>query len=273
MAAVRNASSPDFSLGWREVRLFLFGNNRVAAELSAWLRFQGEEFVGAALHPPGRRKFGEEILRATALSPNRVLDGSQLHTADAARRIKMLEPEMGISAFFGYIIPKQILELFPRGCINVHPAFLPFNRGAFPNVWSIVDGTPAGATIHWVDAGVDTGDIIAQREVEVEPVDTGQTLYRRLEQACVDLFQETWPLLREGKAPRIPQPVGVGTSHRVKDVEKIDEIELNRKYTARYLLDILRARTFPPYPGAYFWAKGRKVYVRVQLLYEEDLEK
>jgi methionyl-tRNA formyltransferase len=70
---------------------------------------------------------------------------------------------------------------------------------------------------------------------------------------------------------RFPQSSGTGTFHHSRDVETIDEIQLDRNYTARELINILRARTFPPHPGAYFLDGGRKVYLRLQLLYEDEL--
>ena len=116
---------------------------------------------------------------------------------------------------------------------------------------------------------MDTGDIIARRQVEVEPVDTGESLYRKLEKACVDLFQESWPDIRSGRAPRTPQP-REGTCHRTRDVERIDAIDLYRESPARELIDVLRARSFPPYTGAYFEEGGRRVYLRLDLFYEDQ---
>ncbi len=147
---------------------------------------------------------------------------------------------------------------------------MPFNRGAHPNVWSIVEDTPAGVTLHYIDEGVDTGDTIAQRRVPIEPIDTGETLYRKLEKACVGLFKEVWPLIRCGKAERIPQRQTGGTFHRIRDTERIDQIDLDSPYTARELINIIRARTFAPYPGAYFCHEGRKAYMRLQLFYEDE---
>src|SRR5205823_2904000 len=157
-----------------------------------------------------------------------------------------------LSVLFDYILSGKFLALFPRGCLNLHPALLPYNRGEYPNVWSIVEGTPSGVTLHYIDEGIDTGDIIAQKAVPVDPVDTGETLYRKLEQASVVLFKETWPHVCAGRAPRIPQILTTGTQHKRRDVETIDEIDLNRSYIAGDLINILRSRTFPPYRGAYF---------------------
>jgi methionyl-tRNA formyltransferase len=253
------------------MRILFLGNNWVGWQVVRWLREQDEQIVGLVVHPPHRRKFGDEIIRSAQVSPEHIFNGAELHQPEVLQAIRALRPDVGLSALFGYILAPEFLDLFPSGVVNLHPAYLPYNRGAYTNVWSIFERTPAGVTLHYIDTGVDTGDIIAQQQVPIEPVDTGEMLYRKLEQECVELFKETWPLIRSGQAPRIRQRSDEGTYHRTKDVERIDYVDLNRKYTARELIDIIRARTFPPYPGAYFIHEGRKVYLRLQLLYEEQL--
>jgi methionyl-tRNA formyltransferase len=82
----------------------------------------------------------------------------------------------------------------------------------------------------------------------------------------VELFKATWPSIKAGTAPIVKQDDGKATFHRAKDFSLLDEIKLDRKYTARDLINLLRARTFPPYPSAYFVdAQGKKIYVRIQL--------
>ena len=105
------------------------------------------------------------------------------------------------------------------------------------------------------------------------PIDTGKSLYQKLERECVDLFKSTWPLIRNRQAPRNTQiGMGDGTSHRLRDVDRIDEIDLDKTYLGRELIDILRARTFAPYRGAYFTDGDRKVYLRLDLSYENNLD-
>jgi len=253
------------------MRILYLGNNWVGWQVIRWLREQNEQIVGLVVHPPHKRKYGDEIIRSAQVSPAHIFDGAQLRQPEVLQAIRALRPDIGLSVLFGYILAPEVLDLFPSAVINLHPAYLPYNRGAYPNVWSIVERTPAGVTLHYIDAGVDTGDIVAQRQVPIEPVDTGETLYRKLEQACVELFKETWPLIRSGQASRIRQRSDEGSYHRTRDVERIDHIDLDRKYTARELIDVIRARTFPPYPGGYFIHQGRKVYLRLQLLPEEQL--
>lgn len=250
------------------MRIVVLANNWVGWQVVQGLRQRGEEIVGLVIHPPSERKYGPEILQAAGLPEERVFDGSRLEQPEVLEAIRDLKPDLGLSAFFAYILRPAMLGLFSQGVINVHHALLPHNRGVYPNVWSIVEGSPSGVSLHWVDQGVDSGDLIAQQEVPVQAVDTGQTLYRRLERACVELLFATWPLIKQGQAPRRPQDLAAGSFHRKADVEGIDQIDLEGTYTGRQLIDLLRARTFPPYKGAYFIHQGRRVYLRLELEWE-----
>lgn len=251
------------------MRIVFLGNNLAALWVVEWLKTRGEHLAALVVHPPERQKLGAEIISAAGLPKEAVFQADELAREDVLARLRQLQPEVGVSVFFGYILKPPFLKLLPRGCVNLHPALLPYNRGAHPNVWSIVEGTPAGATLHLVDEGVDTGAILAQRELPVEPVDTGETIYRRLEQVCVDLFQQAWPEFVAGKLTPQPQPREADTSHRVRDLERISEIDLNRSYRASDLINLLRARTFPPHRGAYFVAGGRKVFLELKLSYDD----
>ena len=250
------------------MKIFFMGNSWLGWRALEWLQEQGAGVVGLAMHPPDRRRFGDEILAAAKLPPERVFDASRLREPAVQHAVARLEPEIGLSVLLGYILAPEFLALFPRGVVNLHPALLPYNRGAHPNIWSIVERTPAGATLHWMEVGVDTGDIIAQAETAVAAQDTGETLYHRLERVALDLLRETWPLIAAGRAPRRRQE-GAGTSHRVQDLERIDEIDLDRSYRAGDLIDVLRARTFPPHRGAFFRAGGKRVYLTLGLEVEE----
>jgi methionyl-tRNA formyltransferase len=252
------------------MRVACFANNRVGLEVVRYLAGRGE-LAALVVHPEGARRFGDEILAAAALPAHQVFVATDLERPDDRERLFAQRPEVGVSAFYGYILRPAVFERFARGAVNVHPALLPWNRGTYPNVWSIVDATPAGATLHYIDAGVDTGDIVAQQEVEVRPEDTGQTLYERLERACIDLFARAWPDLCADELVRVRQPAG-GSHHYKRDTAKIDEIDLDREMRAGDLIDILRARTFPPHRGAYFVSGGSRVYLRLELEREPDPE-
>jgi methionyl-tRNA formyltransferase len=252
------------------MRVLFLGNNWLGWQALRCLREQGDEIVGLAVHPEARSMYGNEIRHEVENRNCAVLDGSRLKESSVLEQVRKLSADIAVSVLFAYVVNDDFIELFPKGCINLHPALLPHNRGRFPNIWSIVSKTPAGITLHYIDKGIDTGDVIAQKEVPVEMTDTGATLYRRLELEGLELFKATWPSIRAGTAGRKPQPAGLGSYHRARDVETIDEIDLQKSYRAEDLLNVIRARTFAPHKGAYFMHQGRKIYLRLEL--KDELE-
>lgn len=254
------------------MKILYLANNRLGLQVLEWLRERGDVIAGLVVHPPERRKFTSAIIAASGLDHDAVFDGSRLREAAVRERIRALEPDLGVCVLFGYVLDRMFLDAVPCRFVNLHLAFLPHNRGAYPNVWSIVDRTPAGVTLHFVDEGVDTGDIIAQQEVPLLATDTGASLYARLEQSALELFRRTWPLLLAGREPRTPQNRSAGSSHRAGDVAAIDEIDLEASYQAGRLIDILRARTFPPHAGAFFRVDGRKIHIRIDLKAEDEAQ-
>jgi methionyl-tRNA formyltransferase len=178
-----------------------------------------------------------------------------------AGELAELKPDIGVSASYRHIFKKDAIDVFPKGIVNMHPAYLPYNRGAYPNVWAIIDGTPAGATIHRIDEGIDTGPILVQSRVEVLPTDTGQTLYQKCLDAGVALFERNWEDIKDSRIDPIPQ--GTGTRHDVKDVKLVDRIRLDEQSVG--LLDLIRARTYEGYPGAYFMYNGKRIYLSLSL--------
>lgn len=250
-----------------KMRILFLGNNELALRILRWLREQREDIAALVVHPPEKGRFRDDLIEASGLPPERIYEGQRLREADVLAALRRERADLALSVLFGYVLRREFLELFPGRCFNLHPALLPYNQGAHPNVWSLVESTPAGVTLHQMDEGLDTGDVVAQQEVAVEPVDTAESLYGKLMAASFELFVRTWPQLRTGSPPRRPQDPRKASSHRVEDLAKTDEIELDRSYKARDLLNLLRARTFPPYPSAFFRVGGKKVYVRVDLSY------
>ena len=253
------------------MRVLLFLNNWGAWEVAKWLRQRNEDIVGLVLQPPNDRRFADEILATLNLPSDKIWLSNQLRDPDTIAKFRALRPDIGISAFFGCILKPEMIQIFPSGCINLHSAFLPYNGGWHTNVWPIIDGTPAGVTVHYIDPGVDTGDIIAQRRIPIEPTDTGGSLHEKITRDQVELFKEIWPLLREGKNSRTPQDLSKATLHRKAEVAEISRIDLDRTYRANDLINLLRARTYPPYPSAFYMEGEERTYVRIELLRENQL--
>ena len=184
--------------------------------------------------------------------------------------IEQMKPDIIISCGFRHIVPAKIRKIPPMGCINIHSSYLPYNKGAHPNVWSIVENTPAGASIHFMDNHVDTGPIIARRIIEVRFSDNAKDVYEKLEDVQVELFGEIWDQIKHGKIETTKQEKSEGTSHAVKDFDELCQIELDKHYNARELLNRLRALTFPPYNNAYVIVDGEKFYLRLEIYSEKE---
>ncbi len=179
--------------------------------------------------------------------------------------IESIQPDIVVAVGYQHIVPEVTLEIPDEGCINVHPGYLPHGRGFNPNVWSIVDNLPAGATIHYMDDGIDTGEIIARQRVDRLMVDTGKSLYQRIEQACVELFKQTWPSIESGTADAVPQAESNATYHYKSDFVDLCRIDPEQTYEAKELIDRLRALTFPPFNNAFIEVDGEKYYIEIDI--------
>lgn len=121
-------------------------------------------------------------------------------------------------ASFGYrhLVPDAVLALFPRCSANVHISYLPWNRGADPNLWSFLEDTPKGVSVHCMTSRLDGGDIFARKEIAFSGAETLRSSYETLSKAALDLFFELWPRLKKGDAEAAPQP-SRGSYHRKAD--------------------------------------------------------
>ena len=121
-----------------------------------------------------------------------------------------------ISFGYRYIISKEILNYFKEKAINLHISYLPWNKGADPNLWSILENTPKGVTIHQIDYGLDTGKIYCQKEIFFECDETLKSTYEMLNNAIVQLFKENWANIKNNKLKKYPQE-GKGSYHKSSD--------------------------------------------------------
>lgn len=158
---------------------------------------------------------------------------------------------VGVAIGYRHLLRPDLLARLP--ILNLHHGLLPYNRGADPNVWAILDGTPSGTTLHWMDMGVDTGPIVAQVAVRDSFGDTAATLYDRLMDASFALFTQSWQKAEaEGRFPEGEPQRGAATSHRRRDLPTVQQRPLDHA-----TLQTLRACTFPGWPGYRYTWDGR----------------
>lgn len=177
--------------------------------------------------------------------------------------------DLGISAHCKQIFPAKLVE--DVRCINLHPGLNPFNRGWYPQVFSILNKKPAGATMHYMDEEIDHGHIIAQEQVKILSSDTSLSVYRRILDLEYRLFEDNINnVIDETDAAWSPEN-SVGNYNSIQDFNDLKLIDLQRKTTFGDAIDFLRAMTHPPYRNAYFIDdEGNKIFVSVKLECDRD---
>lgn len=132
--------------------------------------------------------------------------------------------DLTISYTYRYILSGEILDALGGNVVNLHNSFLPFNRGADPNIWSILEGTPRGVTLHYMTAGLDKGSIIAQRLVGAcGPEATLASSYEELDRAAKGLFMDAYAWYGSWEGMK-KEPRGKGSYHSVKDGSFLKEL-------------------------------------------------
>jgi len=182
-----------------------------------------------------------------------------VNTNSFISRLKALEPDIGFSIFSSFIFKNQFIELFPNGLINLHFAPLPKYRGCMPISWAIINGEKNhGVTIHYIDEGIDTGDIISQVNIPIKNDDTALDLYKNCEIEGYNLFKSTLESIISGTNDRKVQDHDKMTYYKrnqLRSFEVIDKWDDNRKF------NFIRALTFPPLKPAYMIVNGEKVFI------------
>lgn len=250
---------------------FAFAGDRDIAVAVLRYLVQRREIPGALLvSGEDRATHADELI---ALLPEEVpvYRGTAFADAEAVAALEDLDLDLIVGVHFPYIVPPEVLRVPRTGVINLHPAYLPYNRGWHTPSWAILDGTPYGATLHFMDEGVDEGDIIHQLRRDPTPGDTADSLYAAVKELEYRVFTEAWPRLVDGTFERRPQPSG-GSMHRKRDLlsPEIQRLDLEETVRAGDLLRRLRALTTNRVEEAcYFEHGGRRYRVQVGIMEEQ----
>ena len=170
--------------------------------------------------------------------------------------------------WFPTIVKKPSLKSVKTGFINLHPSYIPWNRGMHPYYWAIVDGSKAGTTIHFIDENIDEGNILFQKEIDSFITDTGESLYIKNLEETIRLFKDNYENILNSNYELKGVDNSDGSFHLAKDIRKHSEIQLNKSYKAIDLINIIRARTFNNGDSSFFKFNDKKYNVRISI--EED---
>ncbi len=139
--------------------------------------------------------------------------------------LKDLKPDIVISYNYSHIVSQECIDAVNGRIINMHCSYLPWNRGASPNLWSFIYNTPKGVTIHMLESGLDKGDILYQRRIEFhESEESFESAYCKLQHEMNEMFKEKWHEIESGEyQKKRRKQLGEGSYHSVKDLRDLKE--------------------------------------------------
>ena len=205
--------------------------------------------------PKGRgNKLAESAVKIFARESGiAIFQPEKIKTGEFVQILRDLAPEAIIVVAFGQILSQEILDIPPLGCINVHASLLPKYRGAAPINWCIINGDKTtGVTAMYMDKGMDTGDIILKKEIEIGEDENAGELHDRLSELGASALSETMELLIEGKIERTPQNNEEATYAPIMTKE-LGRIDWSRD--AKDIRNLIRG-TYP-WPGAFSSYNGK----------------
>jgi methionyl-tRNA formyltransferase len=243
-------------------KLIFMGTPDFAVPVLQMLLEEGYE-VTAVVTQPDRPKGRKRIwtpspVKEEAMKHNiRVLQPEKLRHPDAVAEIVALQPDLIVTAAYGQILPKSILELPSHGCLNVHGSLLPRYRGGAPIQRAIMNGEQVtGVTLMYMAAGLDTGDMIRKVEVPITDEDNAGTIFIKLSQAGTELLRTTLPDIIAGQIQAVPQDDTLATL--APNISREDE-QIRWERPAAELFNQIRGLS--PWPGAFTTWNGENFKV------------
>ena len=183
----------------------------------------------------------------------RVLQFERVRRPEAQEALRQLTPELQVIVAFGQILPRAVIDIAPRGTVNLHASLLPRLRGAAPIQWAIANGdTETGVTTMQIDEGLDTGPLLLSRSLAIAPEETAAELEPRLARLGGELLVETLAGLESGTLTAVPQD---GARATLAPLLRKEDGRVDWTLPAHAIA--CRARGFYPWPGAYTQHDGR----------------
>src|ERR1700732_2219983 len=199
------------------MRVVFIGTGEIGLPTLRALQKSEHELAGVVTQPDkpaGRHQkiTAPPIGAAVSGSQISILRPARIKDRQSTEQIRALQPEVIVVMAYGQILPHDVLEIPKIACLNLHASLLPRWRGAAPIQAAIAAGDrETGITVIYMNEGLDTGDILLQRKIDISPNETGGSLHDRLGEIGPEALLESLRLLADGNAPRIPQDNAVAT--------------------------------------------------------------
>ena len=244
------------------MRIVFIGTGEIGVPTLRALQQSEHELVAVVTQPDkpvGRAQkiTAPPIKAALAGTEMSILQPARIKDPQSIEQIRTIAPDVIVVVAYGQILPRAALETPEIACLNLHASLLPRWRGAAPIQAALAAGDrETGITVMYMDEGLDTGDILLHRKIDILPTDSGGSLHDRLAETAPEALLESLRLLASGSAPRLPQDKSSATyapklnreSGRINWNEPAEVIER-------------KIRAYNPWPGAFTEFKNRKLKI------------
>jgi methionyl-tRNA formyltransferase len=235
------------------MRVLFIGTGEIGVPVLRWLIESAEhELVGVVTQPDkpvgrAQRIEAPPIKAALAGAEFPVLQPKRIKNEEAVAEIRALAPHVIVVMAYGQILPGTVLQIPPIACLNLHASLLPKHRGAAPIQAAILCGDrESGITVMYMNEGLDTGDMLLQKQIPIHPDETGSSLHDRLGEIAPGALKEALAQLQAGTALRIPQDPSAATY-----APKLEREHGHIDWTEPAALIERKIRAFDPWPGAF----------------------
>src|SRR5436853_2458028 len=233
------------------MRVLFIGTGEIGVPVLRWLaEVREHELVGVVRQPDkpvGRAQRIEAPPIKTAIVASKLPFLQPKRIKDAVEEIRALKPDVIVVMAYGQILPRAVLEIPRTACLNLHASLLPRHRGAAPIQAAIVAGDrETGISVMYMDEGLDTGDVLLQKRIEIAPDETGASLHDRLAQSAPAALSDALAQLARGTAPRTPQDLSIATY-----APKLEREDGRIDWNESAELIERKIRAFDPWPGAF----------------------
>jgi methionyl-tRNA formyltransferase len=245
------------------MRVSVLANGLVGLEVTKFLLEQGDDITSIVI-PGQNSKLDKEIVKAAGVSDDYIFSGNTANNPSFISHLESTHPDFMLTIYWPWLLKSNVFKK-AINTVNFHPAPLPVNRGWYPHVHSIIDGSPLGVTLHQIDENADTGPIWAQKILKIYPDEIASDVYKRLQKEMLELFKDNWSAIKSGDINPVKQKENAGNYHSKSEIEALDLIDMKKRYLAKDLINLLRARSFGNSGFAYFEENGKKIYLKLSL--------
>lgn len=246
--------------------IILLANGNLGLEAAKTLMISGDSVTRVYYH--GDDDYLQELSSILNLVPSLFFTWTDFKKPNHLDPLLKEPADFLISVYWPYLLRGNELNI-AKDSINFHPALLPINRGWYPHVHSILDGSPTGVTLHRMAPGADTGEIWVQKKVEIYSTDIASDIYLRLQNNIIELFRKNWHQIRDKGIMPFPQNEEHAIYHKKSEIDTLDYIDLDAPTTAKKIINLLRSRTFGDNGYAYFLDNdGNKIKIKICLTKE-----